>query len=108
MSSTAKARGAKLADDAFAHLFEALQEGVYIGFVSVDETATLAANPHLRLMFGWAPDDARRRDRCRSTTTDSSTSRRVSISCISSPATARCARTCCACGASTDRRCGSK
>jgi len=56
MSSTAKARGAKLADAAFAHLFEALQEGVYVGFVSVDETATLAANPHLRLMFGWAPE----------------------------------------------------
>lgn len=47
-----------LGDDAFAHLFEALQEGVYIGLVGRDETATLAANPHVRLIFGWPPDAA--------------------------------------------------
>jgi PAS domain S-box-containing protein len=40
----------------FAHLVEALQEGVYIGLVSAEDSATLAANPHLRLMFGWAAD----------------------------------------------------
>ena len=56
---TARLRSAGLADDAFAHLFEALHEGVYIGLVGRDETATLAANPHLRLMFGWAPDAPR-------------------------------------------------
>ncbi len=33
MGSTVKTRGAKLADDAFAHLFEHLHEGVYIGLV---------------------------------------------------------------------------
>jgi PAS domain S-box-containing protein len=44
------------ADDAFTHLFDALQEGVYIGLIGPADTATLAANPHLRLMFGWAPD----------------------------------------------------
>jgi two-component system NtrC family sensor kinase len=44
---------ARLANDAFARLFEALHEGVYIGLIGRKETATLAANPHLRLMFGW-------------------------------------------------------
>jgi two-component system NtrC family sensor kinase len=44
------------ADDAFAHLFDALQEGVYIGLIGPGDAATLAANPHLRLMFGWAPE----------------------------------------------------
>jgi two-component system NtrC family sensor kinase len=46
----------RLATDAFARLFEAVHEGVYIGLVSQDATATLAANPHLRLMFGWADE----------------------------------------------------
>jgi two-component system NtrC family sensor kinase len=45
-----------LSNDAFARLFDALQEGLYIGLVGPTETATLAANPHLRLMFGW-PDE---------------------------------------------------
>ncbi len=54
--SQGRARSAGLADDAFAHLFEALQEGVYIGLIGRDETATLAANPHVRVIFGWAPD----------------------------------------------------
>ena len=47
-----------LPNDAFARLFEAVHEGVYIGLISgtVDTTATLAANPYLRLMFGWADD----------------------------------------------------
>jgi PAS domain S-box-containing protein len=43
-------------DDAFVHLFDVLQEGVYIGFLTADTNATLAANPHLRLMFGWTAD----------------------------------------------------
>jgi PAS domain S-box-containing protein len=42
-----------LANDAFARLFEGLHEGVYIGLVGAGESATLAANPHLRTMFGW-------------------------------------------------------
>ncbi len=45
-----------LANDAFARLFEALHEGLYIGLLGQDRTATLAANPHLKLMFGWADD----------------------------------------------------
>jgi len=45
-----------LGDDAFLHLFEGLREGVFIGLLSDDATATLAANPYLRLMMGWAED----------------------------------------------------
>jgi signal transduction histidine kinase len=37
----------------YARLFEALPEGVYIGCLQADRTVTLAANPHLRVMFGW-------------------------------------------------------
>ena len=40
----------------FARLFEAVREGVYIGTVGVDSTSTIAANPHLKLIFGY-PDD---------------------------------------------------
>lgn len=49
---------ASLPTDAFARLFEAVHEGVYIGLIgaAAESTATLAANPHLRLMFGWADD----------------------------------------------------
>ena len=43
--------------EAFARLFEAVHEGVYIGSVG-DEGTTVAANPHLRLIFGY-PLDAR-------------------------------------------------
>jgi two-component system NtrC family sensor kinase len=56
-SSTTRSASTKLATDAFARLFEALHEGVYIGLVADDgATSTLAANPHLRLMFGWAEE----------------------------------------------------
>jgi signal transduction histidine kinase len=37
---------------AFARLFEAVHEGVYIGTFGADTTATIAANPHLKLIFG--------------------------------------------------------
>jgi signal transduction histidine kinase len=37
---------------AFARLFEAVHEGVYIGTVGPDSTSTIAANPHLKLIFG--------------------------------------------------------
>jgi signal transduction histidine kinase len=56
MASSTSRASTKLATDAFARLFEALHEGVYIGLLGDDSTATLAANPHLRLMFGWADD----------------------------------------------------
>ena len=44
----------------FARLFEAVHEGVYIGVVGPDETWTRAANPHLKLIFGYdeeTPDE---------------------------------------------------
>ena len=44
--------------DAFARLFEAVHEGVYIGILTASATETLAANPHLKLMFGYAPESA--------------------------------------------------
>jgi signal transduction histidine kinase len=48
---------------AFARLFEALHEGVYIGTFGPEFTATIAANPHLKLVFGYpseaAEDDVR-------------------------------------------------
>ena len=40
----------------FARLFEAVHEGVYIGLLREDSTQTLSANPHLKLMFGYAVD----------------------------------------------------
>lgn len=49
--------------DAFARLFEAVREGVYIGTLQTDDGdsggITLAANPHLKTIFGYpegAPD----------------------------------------------------
>ena len=41
---------------AFARLFEAVHEGVYIGTVGSDDTFTIAANPHLKLIFGYASE----------------------------------------------------
>jgi PAS domain S-box-containing protein len=42
--------------EAFARLFEAAQEGVYIGALGERGTTTRAANPHLRLMLGYAAE----------------------------------------------------
>ena len=42
-------------DVQFADLFEGLEEGVFVGLVG-DASSTLAANAHLRLMFGLAPE----------------------------------------------------
>jgi len=42
--------------EAFARLFEAVHEGVYIGALDGPETRTVSANPHLKLMFGFAAD----------------------------------------------------
>ncbi len=41
---------------AFARLFEALHEGVYIGTIASDSTETVAANPHVKLIFGYSID----------------------------------------------------
>ena len=46
--------------DAFARLFEAVHEGVFIGTLapsdSREASITLAANPHLKRIFGYPPD----------------------------------------------------
>lgn len=44
---------ATLRHDAFQNLFDGLRVGLYIGLVGPAESATLAVNPFLRLMFGW-------------------------------------------------------
>src|SRR4026207_493270 len=41
---------------AFARLFEAVHEGAYIGTIAPDGTTTIAANPHLKLIFGYASE----------------------------------------------------
>ena len=41
---------------AFARLFEAVHEGVYIGALDGPDSRTISANPHLKLMFGFAAD----------------------------------------------------
>src|SRR3954447_8510499 len=43
---------------AFARLFEAVHEGVYIGTLGSERSSTIAANPHLKLIFGYASDAA--------------------------------------------------
>jgi signal transduction histidine kinase/CheY-like chemotaxis protein len=40
----------------FARLFEAVREGVYVGTIGPTSTTTLAANPHLKLIFGHASE----------------------------------------------------
>ena len=54
---------------AFARLFEAVHEGVYIGTIGPDDSSTIAANPHLKLIFGYAVEtperDVRPFDRAR-------------------------------------------
>ena len=42
--------------EAFARLFEAVHEGVFIGTIGPDSTSTLAANPHLKLIFGYSSE----------------------------------------------------
>jgi two-component system, cell cycle sensor histidine kinase and response regulator CckA len=41
---------------AFARLFEAVHEGVYIGTIGPESSSTIAANPHVKLIFGYASD----------------------------------------------------
>ena len=42
----------------FARLFEAMHEGAYIGTIGPESSSTIAANPHLKLIFGYASDVA--------------------------------------------------
>jgi len=51
-------RNERRSPDAFSRLFESAQEGVYIGTLTTRGSKTAAANPHLRLMFGYAVDTA--------------------------------------------------
>jgi len=44
--------------EAFARLFEAMHEGVYIGTIDSESSSTIAANPHLKLIFGYPSDVA--------------------------------------------------
>ncbi len=41
-----------------SHLFNTIREGVYLGTVTGGGGLTLAANPHLKLMFGYPPETA--------------------------------------------------
>jgi signal transduction histidine kinase len=41
---------------AFARLFEAVHEGVYIGTIDPAGSSTIAANPHLKLIFGYGAE----------------------------------------------------
>jgi signal transduction histidine kinase/CheY-like chemotaxis protein len=43
---------------AFARLFQSVREGVYIGTLGTNSSTTLAANPHLKAIFGYPPDTA--------------------------------------------------
>jgi PAS domain S-box-containing protein len=45
-------------DLAFARLFHSVHEGVYMGTLGASNTSTLAANPHLKTIFGYPPDAA--------------------------------------------------
>ncbi len=43
---------------AFARLFQSVREGVYLGTLGANSSSTLAANPHLKSIFGYPPDAA--------------------------------------------------
>ena len=45
-----------LSSEAFARLFEAVHEGVYIGTLDERASQTFSANPYLKLMFGYAAE----------------------------------------------------
>jgi two-component system cell cycle sensor histidine kinase/response regulator CckA len=62
-SRTRKEALTRVVDDraaAFARLFEAVHEGVYIGLLGPASTTTLAANPHLKLVLGYPPETIER------------------------------------------------
>jgi two-component system NtrC family sensor kinase len=43
---------------ALTRLFHSLPEGVYMGTLGANSSTTLGANPHLKTIFGYAPDAA--------------------------------------------------
>ena len=43
-----------------ARLFDAALEGVYIGTIGANRSATIAANSHLKLIFGYASESPER------------------------------------------------
>ena len=43
---------------ALARLFQSVREGVYIGTLGLNSTSTLAANPHLKSIFGYPVETA--------------------------------------------------
>ena len=45
--------------DALVRLFESIHEGIYLGLLLEGGDATLAANPHLKLVFGYPPETDR-------------------------------------------------
>jgi signal transduction histidine kinase/CheY-like chemotaxis protein len=47
---------ARLSPDAFARFFEMVHEGVHLGTLSGSGSTTTAANPYLRLLFGYPAD----------------------------------------------------
>jgi two-component system cell cycle sensor histidine kinase/response regulator CckA len=49
-------RGSNPESRVFSRLFESLQIGAYVGTVGPDASSTLAANPHLKLIFGYASE----------------------------------------------------
>jgi signal transduction histidine kinase/CheY-like chemotaxis protein len=57
-STTSTTGRSKPSAGAFARLFESVHEGVYIGTVTAESGETVAANPHLKLIFGVAGDVA--------------------------------------------------
>jgi signal transduction histidine kinase/CheY-like chemotaxis protein len=56
LSDERRDRSAEPRAQAFARLFEAVHEGVYIGVAAPSGTVTIAGNPHLKLILGLAPD----------------------------------------------------
>ena len=92
---------------AFARLFEAVHEGVYIGTIGPEHTSTIAANPHLKLIFGYASEapepDVRPFDRERFVDPQA----RVALLERLTTDGSRRPTTCCGCAAPTTRRSGS-
>lgn len=51
-SNSPKAQKAEI----LSRLFESVHEGIYVGTITATRTITLAANPHLKLMFGYSTE----------------------------------------------------
>ena len=62
IAKTSRSVDAQTRADAFARLFEAVREGVFIGALAPSAAdgvdSTLAANPHLKQIFGYSADAA--------------------------------------------------